>query len=461
MRQFYLYRRIGNSSFYARFINEAGATLTTRSTQCTSRDEAVFKVSGWLRDGLPPNRKRGNKKRRVEAEAGLQAILASIGKTDTLDADAAFEIIKALRDRGLIDTPAVRSGPGKAGFIPFLEKFWDYEKSEYVREKLAHGQRIGRRHCQEMTNRIHHYWDPAFKNKNLKDITRADLKQFSLSLTGKLTRPENYKGRFPEKLAPAAINKILLAGTIALNWAFHDGQIPINPAERLQRFSGKSQKRGVLTLAEATEIFAATWPDKRAYTGNMIAMICGMRSGEVLALQKEDLSTNGLTINVTHSWSRADGLKSPKNGDERKAPILPGMKSALLNLAGESPWGDTGSFLFYSTVKPDIPMDQKFLIDGLRGAIETVNEARKKKDPAAALIDWKGRNITFHSWRHFYAARMADKMSAEAVARITGHKSKAVFEAYADHIEAENLDLMRDAAAEIFGNIINFAEKTA
>jgi integrase len=310
-----------------------------------------------------------------------------------------------------------------------------------------------------MTNRIHHYWDPAFKNKNLKDITRADLKQFSLSLTGNLTRPENYKGRFPEKLAPAAINKILLAGTIALNWAFHDGQIPINPAERLQHFSGKSQKRGVLTPAEAAEVFAVIWTDKRAYTGNMVAMTCGMRSGEVLALQKADLSADGLTLNVTHSWSRADGLKCPKNGDERKAPILPGMKSALLNLAGESPWDDSGTFLFYSTAKPDIPMDQKFLIDGLRGAIETVNEARKKKDPAAALIDWKGRNITFHSWRHFYAARMADKMSAEAVARVTGHKSRAVFEAYADHIEAENLDLMRDAAAETFGTIINFAEK--
>jgi hypothetical protein len=44
----------------------------------------------------------------------------------------------------------------------------------------------------------------------------------------------------------------------------------------------------------------------------------------------------------------------------------------------------------------------------------------------------------------------------DPVSRITGHKSRAVFEEYADHIITENLEAAVAAGAEVFGNIINF-----
>jgi integrase len=75
------------------------------------------------------------------------------------------------------------------------------------------------------------------------------------------------------------------------------------------------------------------------------------------------------------------------------------------------------------------------------------------------IIDTQARNIVFHSWRHYYAARMMDKMTAEQVTRITGHKSEAVFAEYTDHIIAENLEQMGKAGAEVFGNIIEFSKK--
>jgi restriction endonuclease Mrr len=49
---------------------------------------------------------------------------------------------------------------------------------------------------------------------------------------------------------------------------------------------------------------------------------------------------------------------------------------------------------------------------------------------------------------------MVDRMSAEQVSRITGHKSKAVFEEYADHVINENLEEMRRVSADVFGNIV-------
>jgi hypothetical protein len=124
-RKFYIFRRAKESVYLARFTDEAGGILTERTTGCAKRDEAIFIVSNWIRDGLPPNRKRGNTPRRIEVEATLQTILDGIARADTLDADAALEIVKALRDRGLVATPAVNAKPGTVGFVAFLEKFWD------------------------------------------------------------------------------------------------------------------------------------------------------------------------------------------------------------------------------------------------------------------------------------------------------------------------------------------------
>ena len=51
---------------------------------------------------------------------------------------------------------------------------------------------------------------------------------------------------------------------------------------------------------------------------------------------------------------------------------------------------------------------------------------------------------------------MADRMTADQVSRITGHKNKAVFEEYADHITEENLEEVSKVGAEVFGNILQF-----
>jgi hypothetical protein len=68
-------------------------------------------------------------------------------------------------------------------------------------------------------------------------------------------------------------------------------------------------------------------------------------------------------------------------------------------------------------------------------------------------VDRKARNIVFHGRRHFYAARMADIEAADNVRRITGHRSRAVFDAYADHMtEADVRDMGR--AAAVFAGVL-------
>jgi integrase len=254
------------------------------------------------------------------------------------------------------------------------------------------------------------------------------LKDFSLSLADK-------------GLAPASINKIMLGGNVALSWAFREGHIAVDPTEKLMRFSGVPEKRGILTPAEAAAIFKANWNDKRAYVGNLLACTTGLRSGEVLAIRKSDIGEK--IVNVDHSWSSFDGLKSTKTNESRKVNLYPEVREKLMELLAENPHNTENPYIFYGLYS-DRPIDCKILLKGLREVC------------TAAGIDYKARGICFHSHRHYWSARMADRMEADKLQRITGHRSRAVFDHYADHIIDENLEEVGKVGAEVFGNILQF-----
>jgi integrase len=120
----------------------------------------------------------------------------------------------------------------------------------------------------------------------------------------------------------------------------------------------------------------------------------------------------------------------------------------LLELLGESPWVSLqeNPFIFYSE-KPDRPCSAELFRRNLLRAIQ------------AAGIDLAGRKIDFHSFRHVYAARMADRMAADKVAKVTGHRSKVAAKIYQDHITKRILTEAASEAAEEFGNVLRFVKK--
>jgi len=412
--------------FYARLVNQGtGRIMTARSTGERDRDAALIVVSGWLRDGLPT---KGGERRRVEAAMDLDGLLRGIRKAD-LDGGGAMEIVKALRDRGLIEIGAVPAGKGSLDFPGFLADFFDYDSSPYVRDRLAHGHGIGRRYCLESLKTIRLYWEPAFRGRTLAGITRADLKAFSLSLPA--DRSASYR------------NSILNAGLIPLGWAHGEGMIPSDVARGFERYGGRPAKRGVLTVDEAGSLFSRPWADAAAMAANLLSATTGMRQGEVLAVRGRDVG--GAVLNVSHSWSAADGLKSPKNGEARKVPLLPEVREALLSVLAGNPHSDVPEadrFVFWGT-DPERPRHEgSFMLDSLQSELVGMG------------VDWRGRKICFHGWRHFYAARMADIEAADKVSRITGHRSRAVFDAYADHVTEEAVADMGRAAAAVFAGVL-------
>jgi integrase len=179
--------------------------------------------------------------------------------------------------------------------------------------------------------------------------------------------------------------------------------------------------------------------------------------GECLALRESDLDPVKPLLYVRHSWS-IDGLKAPKTNEERRAILLPEIRAELLALLKGNPHRGGDRFIFYSA-RPDAPLGEDVFRKGLQDAIDKLNEQFVKEGRDQETIDRRGRNIVFHSWRHYYSARMLDKAEAAEIMRTTGHRTKAVFDDYADHVIDENFEKMGKVAAQVFENIVKFPVK--
>ncbi|NCC66272.1 MAG: integrase, partial [Spirochaetia bacterium] len=323
-KPFYLSLRSG--VWYAKIVDpKTGNQLSAVSTGQTDRDAAVLTVSRWLVEGIP--QKRINSKKDVSEALTVNRLFNVLNDIDLTNKEAE-KIMNILKQRGLLKK--IKEAEER-DLITYLLDFYNYDTSPYVREKLAHGQSIGKTHCQDSINRVNSYWKKYFKGRTLASITREELRAFSLSLKKK-------------GLAAATINKVMLAGKVAFAWAFQEGYIHTNPSEGLKNFVGKAKERGILTDEETIALFEQTWRDERSYIGNLVASTCGLRSGEVLGLKAEDIGLDRLFIR--HSYSPLDGLKNPKNGEQRQVPLLPEVREKLLSLAEKNPWDD--GFIFYS-----------------------------------------------------------------------------------------------------------------
>lgn len=417
--------------FYVQFWNpETKKYSSAISTGAKDRDSAIAIVADWMRNGIP-SKAEGQESARSVAEAlTIDAILYGI-KTAPLSSAHVTQIVKALKERGLILSAALPGTSAAELLSAFLKRFWDYEKSEYVKEKKLHGQTVGLRRCLDQSKMIPE-WEAWFgPGKRIGEVSTADLRAFSMHLAE--------KGN-----APATINHKMETGVVSLRWAFSHGLIEADPTRGLRRFSGRVKTRGILTEAETKKLFGAEWKDKRALVGNILAATTGMRAGEVLGLRVEDIGEERLQ--VRHSWNHVtSSLKGTKTEKPRVVPLLPEVRMLLLELVQENPHGSgPDKFVFYGE-RSDRPMVHNVLRDHLDHALTKIDINREEK---------LARGICFHSWRHYFAARMSDQLETRKVQRATGHMTTAMAEHYAAHELESDLKDLNAASQKAFGTIV-------
>jgi integrase len=327
VRQYYLHTRIVSKTrriYYVQFTDPTTKKrLSAISTGKSTRDEALIVVAGWLKDGIPRQNGKADRKtqscRPVETLIKVDQTFRLLKQIDISEQDV-IKIEKILKDRGLIEVIIKKEAKEAEVFADYLRRFWDYNESPYIADRRSHGVNIGKTYANACLGRVNIYWAPYFQDKKIGEITRQGLKDFSNEVA--LNHPD---------LSPSTIQQIMMVGGIALRWAFNNELIQSNPTIGLTGYSAKFKKRGVLSPQEANSLFKMEWEDKRAMLINMVAMTTGLRRGEILALKVENIGEKYL--NIENSFSEVDGLKSTKTDVERIVPVIPAIRDAMLNLA--------------------------------------------------------------------------------------------------------------------------------
>jgi len=352
-------------------------------------------------------------------------------KTAELNDDEIKSMLDILSRRGILKSYTIKETESAISLIQFLIDFWDFEKSPYLKEKVRMNKHIGIGYIGESQRNIIAHWQPFFKDKCLGDITKRELKDFVSFLD---TLP----------LSNSRKLKIYRSGSIALRWAFNDELLERDITSGIVTFSTNLKERKILTMEVAELLFSTKWKDERSQLANLVAMLTGMRAGEILALRKQDLGDG--CIYVKHSYNRLEGLKTPKNGETRTVYFpFPLITQKMLWLLSINPVGDNmNSFVFWGGIKSDQPMDVKKLALDLREQLCKIGFSKEE-----------AKQYCFHSWRHFYAAYMSDNVNQRALQSQTGHKTIEMLEHYENHHIESDMKQITDAQQKLFGNVVS------
>jgi len=467
---FSIFRRSGRRYYYVQFKNEeTGEYMPAISTRQETESGALSTAFQWLKNGIP---------RSEEVIPLKKYSLRNMAREAEISTADCEYICKELKRRGMLKSYVISESRQAMDFTGYLLEFWDWEKSAYIRERLRKNHGLHKRYATEMVAAVSKYWLPFFTGKILGEVTRQDIEAFIIYLeslpkeaekkqaeidralqekderekseiAAGIRKPERKNAarqkhrviRFPKSAKRK--NIIIQAGTVPLKWAFHKELLERDITAGITWFSGKPKERQILSPEQASAVFKVEWKDNRARLANMLAMVTGMRAGEIQGLRVQDFGKDCLY--VRHSWNFQDGLKTTKNNESRIVEVpFPSLMEALIELAKSNPHGQgMDGYVFWAEKLPGKPIEQDILRRDFR---EALLKTGMSKESAAVY--------TFHGWRHYFTAYMREKVTEKLLQLQTGHKTLAMLDHYSDHRKATDRERIQTAQIDIFGKLL-------
>ena len=215
-----------------------------------------------------------------------------------------------------------------------------------------------------------------------------------------------------------------LSGTLAM--AASRGLIPNNPYSLLtsderprKRLKRKQDHvwsdEEITTLIEASERLARQPESRYDYSPLLrCAIKTGLRLGEVLGLQWQDIDFDRKELHVRRQWTK-DGTFAPPKTEAalRRIPLSADFVAFLREHHKNAMATGRASDLVFPS-KSGTPLSHR-------------NVQSRGFDPAAKLAEIEG--VSFHSLRHAFASRMIFRgTSSTVLARLMGHESSIVTE---------------------------------
>jgi integrase len=217
--------------------------------------------------------------------------------------------------------PPARAPSGRT-LRDFLSQYYVWDACPRIAERRANGKRIDKQHAERQRRLIEKYiLTDLIAEMNVRKMTRGDVKDF--------------KNRLVKKYGTTRrVNSIITV----LKTCFRDGVdrelLKRDPAAGIGKVSYKKAESGIFTAKELQKLFPwdsiGPWEDLQDYTSFLIAATCGIKRGEILALQWRDIDFNNQVLVNGKGISPPTGKYFPPYGGKEKCPVLGNRNSPPL-----------------------------------------------------------------------------------------------------------------------------------
>ena len=277
-------------------------------------------------------------------------------------------------------------------------------------------------------SRIRLHIAPEIGNIPLNKLTQNDLQQFyaRLKKNGRKTLTE----RFGEGLSDRMVRMCHATCRTALEKAVQEGLIRTNPAIGCKLPPKKAREMQVLDRDELQR-FLIQAKAEGYYELFLLDLSTGLRRGELMALQWDDLNFETGVLNVNKQVYQVNGelqFSEPKTKNSIRKIVLP---PAVVEVLREYKKTVNSRWMFPSPIKEDCPITPGVVRHRLQ-----------------LILEHAGcKQVRFHDLRHTFATlALQNGMDVKTLSAMLGHVSAATTLDIYTHITD---DMQRTAAANI------------
>ena len=284
-------------------------------------------------------------------------------------------------------------------------------------------------------NMIYHHLTPELAKLPLQTVAPSDFQRFFTYLKryGRLNQVEQ-KGT---ELSDQTVWGCRTIYNKAMQYAVQENLISFNPILGCKLSPPRPQEMKVLRQEEVQRLLLQA-KEEGFYELFLLDVTTGLRRGELLALQWEDLDFTTGVLQITKQVYVVKGkltIGKPKTKSSERSIILPPAMLELLTAYKQNVYS---KWMFPSKRKPEQPLDPSYVSKRFRTMLQRAGCP----------------SVRFHDLRHTFATLALERgMDIKTLSMLIGHSTTAT----TLNIYSHSTDAMKKAAAlkidqEITGN---------